>query len=135
MTTADGQKYAFDRLVIPTGATPLNIPIPGAGLDGVFELRTLTDSIALRERLAPGGPLVVIGGGYIGLEVAATARQLGHCVSVVERLPRLMARVTSPQVSEFFLQLHRSSGIDVRLNESVDEIIADHVVTGVKLGS
>jgi 3-phenylpropionate/trans-cinnamate dioxygenase ferredoxin reductase subunit len=135
VTCEDGTVVAYDRLVFATGSTPIAIPVPGAELPGVRALRGLADSLAIREMLTEGARLVVVGGGYIGLEVASAARQLGHAVTVVERMPRLLSRVTSPPVSDFYLDLHRDHGVDVRLEESVAEIVGDERVTGVKLGS
>ena len=135
VTCADGTAIGYDRLVIATGATPLDLPVPGASLEGVFVLRGLDDSKAIRSSLADASRLVVVGGGYIGLEVASAARQLGLDVTVVERLPRLLSRVTSPPVSDFFLELHRDRGIDVKLNESVAEIEGARSVAGVRLAS
>jgi len=131
----DGATIDYDRLVIATGATPIELPVMGATLRGVFTLRGLDDSKAIRESLGDASRLIVIGGGYIGLEVASAARQLGLEVTVVERLPRLLSRVTSPPVSDFFLDLHREHGVDVRLDESVVEIEGDNSVTGVRLAS
>jgi 3-phenylpropionate/trans-cinnamate dioxygenase ferredoxin reductase subunit len=135
VTCEDGKVIAYDRLVLATGATPIPLPVPGADLNGVRSLRGLADSLSIRDLLVDDAKLVVIGGGYIGLEVASAARQLGHDVTVVERLPRLLSRVTSPPVSEFYLDLHRGHGVDVRLDESVTELLGDQRVTGVQLGS
>ena len=130
-----GECYDFDRLVISTGAEPVGLSVPGAKLDGVFTLRGISDSRALRQKLGDGARLVIIGGGYVGLEVASAARQLGRDVVLIERMPRLLSRVTSPQVSEFYLGLHQDHGVDMRLNESVIEILGDKHVTGVRLAS
>ena len=101
----------------------------------MLTLRGLDDARAIRASLADASRLVVIGGGYIGLEVASAARQLGHEVTVIERLPRLLSRVTSEPVSDFYLQLHRERGVDVRLEASVSEILGDNRVAGVRLDS
>ncbi|MEE4162182.1 MAG: FAD-dependent oxidoreductase [Woeseiaceae bacterium] len=135
VTTEDGGLYSWDRLVLTTGSTPIAIPVPGAELEGVRALRGLADAIAIRELLTDGAKLVVVGGGYIGLEVASAARQLGHEVTVIERMPRLLSRVTSPPVSDFYRKLHRDHGVDVRLEESVTAITGDARVSGVTLGS
>lgn len=135
VSCADGPAIGFDRLVIATGATPIDLPIPGASLPGVFALRGLDDAKELRTALRDANRLVVIGGGYIGLEVASAARQMGLDVTVVERLPRLLSRVTSPPVSDFFLHLHRDRGVDVRLNESVAGIDGRQSVASVRLAS
>lgn len=132
---SDGESVSYDRLVIATGATPIELPITGAALAGVISLRGLDDSKVLRRALADASRLLIIGGGYIGLEVAAAARQLGAAVTVVERMPRLLSRVTSAPVSDFFLDLHREHGVDVLLDESVKEIAGADKVSGVKLAS
>ena len=131
----DGNTVAYDRLVLGTGATPMELPIGGAELAGVFSLRGINDSQALRQSLAGASRLVVVGGGYIGLEVAAVARQLGLEVSVVERLPRLLSRVTSAPVSDFYFDLHRRHGVNVLLGETVARIEGVDAVTGVTLAS
>jgi 3-phenylpropionate/trans-cinnamate dioxygenase ferredoxin reductase subunit len=135
VTGESGESCQFKKLVIATGSTPITIPIPGASLPGVHVLRGLADSLAIRERLENTSRLIVVGGGYIGLEVASAARQLGREVTVVERLPRLLSRVTSPQISDFYLNLHRDRGVDVRLEDSVAEILGEDQVNGVKLDS
>ena len=132
---SDGTAFGYDRLIIATGATPVVLPIPGAVLPGVFTLRSLDDSKGIRASLRGASRLIVIGGGYIGLEAASAARQMGLDVSVIERLPRLLSRVTSPPVSDFYLGLHRERGVDVRLNESVAEIKGAQSVTGIRLAS
>ncbi|MGI9233725.1 MAG: NAD(P)/FAD-dependent oxidoreductase [Woeseiaceae bacterium] len=131
----DGQVVPYDRLIVATGSTPMQIPCQGAALEGVLALRGLDDSKAIRASLEHSNDLVVIGGGYIGLEVASAARQLGHTVTIVERMPRLLSRVTSPPISDFYLDLHRERGVDIRLEDSVSEITGDARVTAVRLES
>lgn len=135
VVTGDGRTFGYDRLVLATGATPLRIPLAGSNRDGVCVLRDIDDALALRQCLLRDGRLIVVGGGYIGLEVASAARQLGCDVSVIERLPRVMSRVTSPVVSNFYLELHRRHGVDIRLGETITGILGDDRVTGVRLGS
>ena len=132
---ADGSSYPYDRLIIATGSTPIALPVPGSSLDGVFVLRGLEDSKAIREYLGDASEMVVIGGGYIGLEVASAARQLGLEVTVIERLSRLLSRVTTPPISDFYHDLHREHGVNVLLDESVVEIEGEDKVTGVQLES
>ncbi len=130
-----GAAIRYDTLILSTGSTPVRIPIPGADLDGVHVLRGIDDAKALKARLESAGHLVVVGGGYIGLEAASAARQMGRQVTLVECLPRLLSRVTSPEVSDFYLSLHRGHGVDVRLEDSVDVIEGETAVTGVVLSS
>ncbi len=130
-----GNSFTYDRLIIATGSAPITLPVPGSLLQGVCVLRGLDDSKRIRECLQNASRLVVVGGGYIGLEVASAARQLGLEVTVIERLPRLLSRVTAPPISDFYLNLHKEHGVDVRLDESVLEIEGDEKVTGVRLES
>ncbi|MEZ5670144.1 MAG: FAD-dependent oxidoreductase [Alphaproteobacteria bacterium] len=125
VTLDDGGSRAFDHLILATGARNRRPPIEGIDAAGVLDLRTVDDAEALRARLDDGGRLLVIGGGFIGLEVAATARQRGLDVVVFEALPRLMARAVSPAMSAHFLDLHRRLGVDVRLGAKVARIRAD----------
>lgn len=110
----DGAELAWHVLVLATGSVPRKLPVPGADLAGVFELRTIADTHALRPCLKPGARLVVVGAGYIGLEVAAVARTLGLEVTVLEAESRVLARVAGPVVSEFFEAEHRRHGVDLR---------------------
>jgi len=113
---ADGQSLPYDRLVLATGARARTRPALADDLDNVHTLRTLDDAVRLRERLQMAGQVVVVGGGFIGLEIAATAAQLGKQVVVLEAAPRLLARSASPEVSDHLLASHRAAGVDVRLN-------------------
>lgn len=131
----DGGGVDFDRAIIATGARPIRLPIAGADLPGVLELRGLDDTKAIRTAIDDSRRIVVIGGGYIGLEVAAAARALGHEVTVLELLPRLLSRVTSPPVSDFYLALHRGHGVDIRLETPAEAILGDDAVAGVRLAS
>lgn len=110
---ADGTSLAYDILVLATGVRPRRLAVPGSDLAGIFTLRTLADADALRAALVPGRRLVIVGGGYIGLEVAAAARALGLEVSVVEREGRVLARVASPEISDFYAALHARHGVSV----------------------
>jgi 3-phenylpropionate/trans-cinnamate dioxygenase ferredoxin reductase subunit len=127
-----GERVDYDRLVIATGARARALPLPGAELEGVLSLRTAADAEALKHRLGPGKTLAVIGGGYIGLEAAASARALGAEAIVIEREPRLLARVACTALSEFFLSYHRGKGVSFALAAQVTEIQGkDGKVTGV----
>lgn len=133
----NGERLAYDGAILATGAAARPLPIPGAALGGVHALRTLDDAQTIRQHIArcvqEQQPVVVIGGGFIGLEVAASARKLGADVVVLEGLPRLMSRVLAPIVSEAFERLHRAQGVTVVLEAHVSELIGhDGHVTGVR---
>ena len=115
----------FDGLVLATGARVRVPPVPGIDLANVFMLRTADDARRLRERFAVARDVVVVGGGFIGLELAATARLLGKTVTVIEAAPRLMGRVVAPQISAFFLDMHRGLGTAVRLETPVAAIVGE----------
>lgn len=109
----DGRRLDFDRLIITTGARPRRLDLPGERDAPVFYLRDVADSLAIRENLQPGKHVLVIGGGLIGLEVAAAARAKGCAVTVIEAADRLMARVVGPDISAFFERVHREQGTTV----------------------
>ena len=125
---AGGGSVPYEHLILALGARNRIL----AGTEHVLYLRTLDDAEALQGKLADAGSVLVIGGGFIGLEVAATARKLGKAVTVIETQPRLMARAVSPMISEFFLKLHQAHGAEVRLRSSLSEApAADVVVAGI----
>ena len=128
-----GPALGWDRLVIATGARPRMLTLPGAGLDGVLALRTLADVDQLRPYLTTGARLIVIGGGYIGLEAAAAASRLGVSVTLLEAAPQLLGRVTGPEIADFFLRTHRAAGVDVRLNAVIEGFEGTGRVTTVRL--
>ena len=120
-----GRSISYDDLVIATGARSRTLPIPGTELDGVVILRTLEDAVTVNRRLACGPRLVVVGGGFIGLEVAAAGRQRGLHVTVLEALKRVLARVVSPTISEHICNLHRAHGTEVRHGIEVRRLVTD----------
>jgi 3-phenylpropionate/trans-cinnamate dioxygenase ferredoxin reductase component len=124
---ADGTRLPYDRLAIATGSLPRTLPVPGASQPGVLALRGIADSLAIGEAIrrcaAEKRRVVVVGGGFIGLEVAAAARKLGAEVTVLEGLPRLMSRVTAPVVSETFARLHRAHDVQLMFGAQVAEIV------------
>jgi 3-phenylpropionate/trans-cinnamate dioxygenase ferredoxin reductase subunit len=122
---SDGRTLSYRHLVLATGTRNRALPLPGSALRNVVGLRTLDHAEILRAKLAGASKLVVIGGGFIGLEVAATARAQGLHVTVLEATTRLMSRVVSPEVSDYFLAAHRASGVDVRLNALARRIVDD----------
>jgi 3-phenylpropionate/trans-cinnamate dioxygenase ferredoxin reductase subunit len=111
--TSIGRRVEYDVLVLATGASPRTLPIPGSRLKGVMTLRTLTDARRLRDAVTAGGAVAVIGGGSVGLEVAAAARANGVAVTVVEREDRVLSRVASPTLSKVLEEHHRSRGTTV----------------------
>jgi 3-phenylpropionate/trans-cinnamate dioxygenase ferredoxin reductase subunit len=115
----DGTSLSYGWLVWATGGRPRRLSCPGHDLAGVHYIRTIADMDGLKADLLPGRRIAIIGGGYIGLETAAVLRQQGHAVTVLEMQDRLLARVTAPPVSDFFLDLHRRHGVDVRLSTAV----------------
>ena len=131
----DGGSIEFTDLVIATGSRPRRLDVPGAGLGNVFYLRTLQDVDAIRAELAPGRRLAVVGGGYIGLEVASTAKGLGLEVCVIEAADRLLGRVTAPEMSDYYARAHRARGVDVRLSAAVDAFEGGARIEGVRCGA
>jgi 3-phenylpropionate/trans-cinnamate dioxygenase ferredoxin reductase subunit len=115
----------YDALVLATGSRPRRLPVPGADLAGVHYLRTIADADRIRAECTPGGRLLVIGGGYIGLEVAATARELGMEVTVLEMAERVMSRVTCPELSRFYEAEHARRGVRIRCLETVRALHGD----------
>jgi 3-phenylpropionate/trans-cinnamate dioxygenase ferredoxin reductase subunit len=131
-----GESLAYDALILATGARPRVLPVPGADLDGVLVLRSAADAEMLKAALGPGRRLAVIGGGYIGLEAAASARALGAEAVVIEREPRILARVACETLSTFFTDYHRARGVAFKLDAIVDSFVGEGGrVTGVRLGS
>ena len=122
---ADGSTIGFAGLVLAAGARPRVPAVGGIDLDGVFYLRHADDARRLRDRLHGAGDVVVVGGGFIGLEIAATARLLGKTVTVLEAADRLMGRAAAPEISRHFLALHRGWGSDVRLDTPLGRIVGE----------
>lgn len=122
----DGSELKYDALVLATGAKPRPLDVPGANSTGVLSLRSMSDAKAIAQRMAycaeSNLPVVIVGGGFIGLEVAATARKKGVEVIVLEAAPRLLGRVLAPFLSEWFSQLHQSRGVKLILNARVGAI-------------
>jgi 3-phenylpropionate/trans-cinnamate dioxygenase ferredoxin reductase subunit len=119
---ASGGNLSYDSLVLAVGASNRKLPVPGAELDGVLYLRSLAEAIFIKKRIEEAQEIVVVGGGFIGLELAAVASTLGKNVTVIEALPRVMARVVAPIISEFFRDLHTSRGVKICCGATVTEI-------------
>ncbi|MGB0954669.1 MAG: NAD(P)/FAD-dependent oxidoreductase [Panacagrimonas sp.] len=115
----NGASESYDKLVLATGGRARLLPIENADAPNVFPLRTIADVQAIRPHCVEGKRLVIVGGGFIGLEVAAIALKLGLKVTVLEGLPRVLARVTVPQMSSFFERVHRQAGVDLRTGAQV----------------
>ena len=109
----DGTNISYDKLLITTGTRVRKLDLPGADLDGIFYLRAIADTMAIKERMKPGINLVIVGGGYIGLEVAAVGAKMGCNVTVLEGLDRVMNRVVSEEVSEFYNDVHTKAGVNI----------------------
>ncbi|SEK91336.1 3-phenylpropionate/trans-cinnamate dioxygenase ferredoxin reductase subunit [Blastococcus sp. DSM 46786] len=117
--TSSGRELPFGRLALTVGARPRRIDVPGADLDGILYLRDLDDAVSLRDRLADASRVVVVGGGFIGLEAAAAARAQGKEVVVVEAADRLVGRAVAPVVSDFLRAAHERRGSSVLLSVDV----------------
>ncbi len=130
-----GDSMGYGKLLIATGSSPRRLTVAGADLGGVFYLRTFDDARRLSEQLRLGGKVVVIGGGFIGLEVAASACRMGCSVTVIEAGPRLMARSVPEAVSLRFLKKFIHHGVAVRLGVGVDALMGDGRVRSVALSN
>ncbi|MGH7025532.1 MAG: NAD(P)/FAD-dependent oxidoreductase [Caulobacteraceae bacterium] len=130
-----GERYHYDQLILATGAKPRRLPIPGMDLDGVLTLRSAADAETLKALLGPGRRIAVVGGGYIGLEVAASARALGSDAVVIEKEPRILARVACKVLSDFFTSYHAARGVAFETAADVTAFEgAGGKVEGVRLG-
>lgn len=136
VTTDYGDTETYDALVLAMGGRARIIPMPGHDAPNVYSLRVASDAQKLRDGLAGGGHIVIIGAGYIGLEVAASARKLGLDVTIVELAERCMIRTASPELSEYFETYHEDQGVTFMKSVGVDEILtADGRANGVKLSN
>ena len=123
----DGSSEPYDVLVLATGSTARKLPVPGGDHPDLLELRTLKDAERLKAVLGPGKRLAVVGGGYVGLEAAASARALGAEAVVIERAPRVLARVASETLSAFFTAQHRARGVEIITGAEVVAVAHDGV--------
>ncbi len=131
--TADGEAIAYDHLILATGGAARRLTLPGADLPGVHVLRTLAEADALSDALSGAQRLAIIGAGYIGLEVAASARKRGLEVAVLEAAERPMARTASPLLGGWFGAMHRGYGVDVRVSTGVAAVTGAVRADGVRL--
>lgn len=125
VTFENGASLPYDVLILATGSEARGLPIPGAQLHGLHSLRSLADAEAIKAAVSPGGRLAVVGAGYVGLEVAASARALGAEVTVIEREPRVLARVAAEPLSRFFEDYHRRHGVTVMTGAQVASFAGD----------
>ena len=133
---SEGGTVSYGSLVWAAGADARRLPLPGADAENVIRIRRLDDINRLRRHTPPNSNVVIIGGGYIGLETAAVLNKLGHNVVVVEALDRVLARVTSPTVSRFYQDLHREHGVRVELDAGVTAMVTvDGLARSVELAS
>lgn len=131
---ASGSEFHFDRLALAVGASARKLSIAGADLDGVLYLRSADDALELKARAPRAQNVVVIGGGFIGLEAAVSLHTLGKNVTIVEFAPRLVGRAVGEQTSEYILQYHRAQGLTVLTGSSTEEILGeDGKVVGVRV--
>lgn len=131
--TAKGERIGYSKLLIATGTRARSLAAPGADLPGVLTLRTIADVTLMRGVFRPGTRLVIIGAGYIGLEVAAVARGLGLDVTVLEVAPRVLQRVVSWQVSDFYQRLHADHGVKIKLGTKLSGFEGGEHVERVRL--
>jgi 3-phenylpropionate/trans-cinnamate dioxygenase ferredoxin reductase subunit len=122
VTLSDGEVISYGRLIWATGGSPRRLSCPGAHARGVYSIRTRADVDAITAELAHVQHVVIVGGGYIGLEGAAVLRKLGKSVTLLEALDRVLARVAGAELSRFYEQVHREHGVDLRTSSSVESI-------------
>jgi len=131
---ADGERVGYRKLLLATGSSPRRLPVAGADLEGVHYLRTLQNSDTIAAAIRSSSRIVVIGGGWIGLEVTAAARIADVAVTVIESAPLPLLRVLGPEIAEVFATLHREHGVDLRVDTDLAEIRGEGGrVTGVRL--
>ncbi|MCB2112176.1 MAG: FAD-dependent oxidoreductase [Parvularculaceae bacterium] len=133
--TGAGERLPYDKLLLATGAPPRRLDCAGGDLEGILYLRTTADSDALRPVLSLRGRIVIVGAGYIGLEVAASARKSGLNVTVLEMADRVLARVAGKEISDFYEKLHLDAGVDLRLGAALDHFEGDGRVGAAVLKS
>jgi len=130
----EGETLTYDDLVLATGSVPRSLPAAiGGALENVFLVRTLADADAMAPEFKAGARVLVIGGGYIGLEAAAVAAKLGLKVTLVEMADRILQRVAAPQTSDYFRALHREHGVDIREGVGLERLTGETKVTGAVL--
>lgn len=131
--TKDGKHITYDKLIFATGARPRKINLPGSNLKGIFYLRNIDHVKRIKSKLSPDSVITIVGAGYIGLEVAAVAAKIGAEVTVVEAKDRVMNRVVSKEISNFYENEHKKHGVKIILSSKIDAFLGDKNVTSVKL--
>jgi 3-phenylpropionate/trans-cinnamate dioxygenase ferredoxin reductase component len=132
--TVGGEVLGYDQLALTTGSTPRHLPATiGGGLQGIYTVRTLADVDAMKAEFQPGRRVIIVGGGYIGLEAAAVASKLGLEVTVLEMAPRILQRVAAPETSAFVRGLHQAHGVAVLEETGLDRLVGSSRVTGALL--
>lgn len=132
--TLGGEILAYDQLALTTGSTPRRLPAAiGGDLRGVFTVRSLADVDAMRAEFKPGKRVIIVGGGYIGLEAAAVASKLGLQVTVLEMAPRILQRVAAPETSDYVRGLHQAHGVTILESTGLDRLVGTDRVTGALL--
>ena len=132
--TVGGEAIPYDHLALTTGSSPRRLPAAiGGDLKGVYTVRTLADVDAMRAEFVAGRRVIIVGGGYIGLEAAAVAAKLGLEVTVLEMAPRILQRVASPETSDFVRALHAAHGVKIMEDTGLDRLLGDGHVTAARL--
>lgn len=132
--TLGAEVLPYDHLVLTTGSTPRRLPAAiGGDLAGVYTVRTLADVDAMRAEFVAGRRVVIVGGGYIGLEAAAVARKLGLAVTVLEMAPRILQRVAAPETSDYIRALHADHGVTILESTGLERLLGTGHVNGVRL--
>jgi 3-phenylpropionate/trans-cinnamate dioxygenase ferredoxin reductase component len=132
--TVNGAALEYDHLALTTGSSPRQLPMSiGGGLEGVYTVRTLADVDAMRGEFQPGRKVIIVGGGYIGLEAAAVASKLGLDVTVLEMAPRILQRVASPETSDYVRALHQAHGVKILESTGLDQLVGESRVSGALL--
>lgn len=136
VTLADGEEIAYDRLLLATGTRPRLLRIDGAELSGVHYLRTIADTLAIQSDIPDNGSALIVGGGWIGLEVAGALSKRNCKATVIEVADRLCGRAVPPEISDWLLAFHQGHGVDVRLDSGIEQLLGeDGKLTGAKLAS
>ncbi len=133
VTLSNGDSVAYDYAVIATGSRPRLLNVPGRELANIFDLRGMADIDAMQPHFVEGKKLVVVGGGYIGLEAAAVAAGMGMHVHVLEAAPRLLARVAEPEISDFYSRIHQAHGVTLVTESQMIGFVGDGTVSGVEM--
>lgn len=134
ITLNDGTQIGYDYLVLATGSKLRRLDLPGTQLKGIHYLKTLADARSIQNDMKNARSMVVVGGGYIGLEIAASARKAGLEVTVLEMAPRILQRVVAPEVSHYISLCHQQHGVEVRTETTLREFVGTHRVNGVVTG-